>query len=268
MVRNLLKKSNGFMLLCSLSLLMIVMSSCHDAKLKTIVEIANKQCPMDMGEAGKITKITYDGENVVYNFSLNEEMANIKALKANPESIKLSMKTMFQNPSSDVKKMFNLMAECNAGLQMIFTGNNSNDKATCELTPEELKEILNTDVDAEKSDMAKLESQLKMANLQFPMKAGEEITIEKVELSDESVIYICRVDEDLCDINLIEENSEDVKQGIIETLSNKADRPTQLFIKSCLNCNRNIVYRYIGNQSETQYDVVISIPELQDITKE
>ena len=44
-------------------------------------------------------------------------------------------------------------------------------------------------------------------------------------------------------------------------------RQTQLFIKSCVNCDRNIVYRYIGKQSEAQHDVVITVPELKDMLK-
>ena len=48
MAGNLLKKSSGLMLLCSVSLLMIVMTGCQEAKLKTVIGIANKQCPLDM----------------------------------------------------------------------------------------------------------------------------------------------------------------------------------------------------------------------------
>ena len=40
-----------------------------------------------------------------------------------------------------------------------------------------------------------------------------------------------------------------------------------LFIKCCVNCNRNIVYRYIGKQSEDQHDVVITVSELKDLLK-
>ena len=46
MTGNLLKKSSGFILLCSISLLMLVMTGCQEAKLKTVIGVANKQCPM------------------------------------------------------------------------------------------------------------------------------------------------------------------------------------------------------------------------------
>ena len=86
-------------------------------------------------------------------------------------------------------------------------------------------------------------------------------------LNNESVIYLCRLDEDMYDINLIKENHNTVKQGIIEELSGES-QPMQLFIKYCVNCNRNIVYRYIGNQSETQYDVIVTAHELKEILKD
>ena len=50
MTGNLLKKSSGFILLCSISLLMLVMTGCQEAKLKTVIAVANKQCPIDMGD--------------------------------------------------------------------------------------------------------------------------------------------------------------------------------------------------------------------------
>lgn len=267
MVQNLVRKSGRLMLLCSLSLVLILATSCQEAKLKAVIGVANKQCPMDMGQAGKITSITYDGENVVYNFQINEEFANIDALKKNPDSMKESIKAMFRNPAEEVKKMFEMMVDCNAGLQVIFVGDKSGDKATAELTADEIKETLNAKPDESQSELTKLEAQVKMANVQFPMKAGEEIEIEKMELSDESVIYICKVNEDMSDINLMKENAEAVKKGIVATLSNQKDAASQSFLQTCVNCNRDIVYRYIGNQSGNQHDVVITVDEVKEMLK-
>ena len=104
----------------SLSLLMMLTTGCQEIKLKAGIEAANKQCPIDMGETGKITSIVYDGENVVYTFYLNEEAANIKTLQKNPESMKTSLKIMFQNPNKEVKSLLDLVVKCKAGLQMIY----------------------------------------------------------------------------------------------------------------------------------------------------
>lgn len=267
MVRNLSKKSYGFMLVCSLSLLLMLTTSCQESKLKAVIEIANKQCPMNMGESGKITSIVYDGSNVVYTFHMNEAVTNIKVLKSNPESMKESVQIMFQNPSKEVKALLELVVKCNAGLKMDFIGNESGEKATCELTTEELKNIFNADSDESKSDLAKLNAQLKMANLQFPVQAGEGIVVEKIELIDDAVVYQCVVDEDLCEIQQIEENAKDVKEGIVETLSDQTDQAVQVFIKTCVACDKNIAYRYIGKESGEHYDVVVTVPELKKMLK-
>ena len=232
MTGNLLKKSSGFILLCSISLLMLVMTGCQEAKLKTVIGVANKQCPIDMGAVGTITSIIYDGNNVVYTLNMNEEITNIKILKDNPESMK-------------------------------FVGNKSGEQAVCELTAEELKEVINTNADPAQSGQTKLEAQLKMANLQFPMQASEEVIVEKIEVIGESVVYICSVDEELCPISQIEENAAEVKEGIVSTLASQTDPATQIFIKTCIDNNKSIAYRYIGKESGQQYDVIIPLSDLK-----
>lgn len=267
MIQKLVKKYNGLMLLCSLSLLIALTTSCQEAKLKAAIAIAQKQCPISLGEVGEISSITYGNSKVVYTFSMNEEYTNIDVFQKNPEMLKSSVKTMFANPDKNVKEMLELVIQCDASLKLIYVGKDSGKKATCEIMAAELKDLLNSKQDKSESDQAKLKSQIEMANLQFPMKASEEVTIEKMELTNESAIYICRVDEELCDINSIEKNSETIKQDVIETLSDKADLATQRFLEVCLKCNKNLVYRYIGNQTGNQYDVVISLTELKEITQ-
>ena len=100
MERNLLKKSYGFVLLCSLLLLTLSISSCQESKLKAVVAIANKQCPMDMGEVGTITSIIYDGSNVVYTLNMNESITDIAILKDNPESMKAVSYTHLTLPTN------------------------------------------------------------------------------------------------------------------------------------------------------------------------
>ena len=233
------------------------MTGCQEAKLKTVIGVANKQCPIDMGAVGTITSIIYDGNNVVYTLNMNEEITNIKILKDNPESMKSSITMMFQNPAADVKEMLKLMAKCNSGLHMIFVGNKSGEQAVCELTAEELKEVINTNADPAQS------GQLKMANLQFPMQASEEVIVEKIEVIGESVVYICSVDEELCPISQIEENAAEVKEGIVSTLASQTDPATQIFIKTCVDNNKSIAYRYIGKESGQQYDVIIPLSDLK-----
>lgn len=265
-MQNILSKLNKAVILCALLLAMGLMSSCQKTKLKTMVEITNKQCPMSLGEVGEITSIAYDGDNVVYTFSMNEEMINFEVLKENPGSIKASIATMFQNPSPNVKEMLDLVVKCQSGIQFIYRGKSSGEEVRCRMTPDELKDIMNKEVDAAESDLAKLEMQLKMANLQFPLQASEEVTIEKVLLSDESVVYTCRINEKACDIQTLTDRKDNVKEEIAKTLSDKSNAAMQLFIKYCLNCNKNIVYRYVGDQSGKQCDVLFSTSELKELT--
>ena len=75
----------------------------------------------------------------MYTFYLNEEAANIKTLQKNPESMKTSLKIMFQNPNKEVKSLLDLVVKCKAGLQMIYIGKDSGEQVVCELTTDEIK---------------------------------------------------------------------------------------------------------------------------------
>ena len=87
-MEKLVRRPNAVILFISLSLLMMLTTGCQEIKLKAGIEAANKQCPIDMGETGKITSIVYDEENVVYTFYLNEEAANIKIDDADVANLK------------------------------------------------------------------------------------------------------------------------------------------------------------------------------------
>lgn len=71
------------------------------------------------------------------------------------------------------------------------------------------------------------------------------------------------MDEELCPISQIEENAAEVKEGIVSTLASQTDPATQIFIKTCVENNKNITYRYIGKDSGKQYDVVIPVSDLK-----
>ena len=71
------------MLLACLSLVLLTGCS-QKSKLKLAIELADKQCPMDMGASGEISSITFDGSDVVYVLLMNESFLNIDALKENP----------------------------------------------------------------------------------------------------------------------------------------------------------------------------------------
>lgn len=262
---NLIKTSHRFMLLSSLSLLMIL-AGCQNNKLQKAIENANKQCPISMGETGEISSIVYDGQHVVYTLSINENVTNLEPLKANPASFKALIKIMLQNPTPDTKELFMLMIKSNAELHVTYVGKDSGSKLTCELTTDDLKSILDTKDHSPENELAKLKLHIEMANLDLPIQVNKETRLEEVLLTDKSVIYISRIDEAGYSLSKLKESATDIKQSIIEALSS-SDQVTHEFIKNCISCSRDIIYRYAGNQSGEQYDVTITIADLKEIIK-
>ena len=72
------------MLLACLSLVLLTGCS-QKSKLKLAIELADKQCPMDMGTVGEISGITFDGTDVIYNMLMNEDYLDLNALEKNPD---------------------------------------------------------------------------------------------------------------------------------------------------------------------------------------
>ena len=56
---------------------------------------------------------------------------------------------------------------------------------------------------------------------------------------------------------------KEVKEGIVSTLASQTDPATQIFIKTCVDNNKSIAYRYIGKESGQQYDVIIPLSDLK-----
>ncbi|HJD75336.1 MAG TPA: hypothetical protein K8W04_04670 [Bacteroides reticulotermitis] len=264
-MQNLIKKSHVFMLLSALSLFMILVG-CQQSKLKEAIENANKQCPITLGETGEISSIVYDGQNVIYTLSINEALTDMEALKANPESLKTSIMLMLQDPTTDTKDLFTLMVQSKAGLHVTYIGKDSGSKLTCELTHDELKGTLDTQVDSPENDLANLKSHLEIASRELPIQVNKDTRLEEVQLTDKSVIYVSHIDEAGYSLSKIKDSSIAIKRNIIETLST-AGQATHVFINNCVSCDRDIIYRYVGSQSGDHYDVTISIPELKDIIK-
>lgn len=54
------------------------------------------ECPMSMGTIGEVTSIELEDGNVVFNYSVNENVVNIDFLNENPDMMKRNAAMMFK----------------------------------------------------------------------------------------------------------------------------------------------------------------------------
>lgn len=265
-MQSIIKNSAKVMLLACVSLIMLTGCSDKKSQLKLGIQIANKQCPIKAGAAGEVTSITFDDKDVIYTMSLDEDYANLEALEKNPESMKSAVSAMFRNPQGDIKKMLDLVVETNSGIKFIYKGKTSGKEVECYLTTEDLKSLLDSKMSAEESAQKKLEELVNVTNVSCPVTIDEATVLEKLVIEADDVVYIYKINEEAVDMDALKGNKEQMKQGIKGSL-NVSDPALKAFLEACLNDNKNLAYRYVGDTSGDTMECVFSVSELKELLK-
>ncbi|MDE5849808.1 MAG: serine/threonine protein kinase [Muribaculaceae bacterium] len=129
---------------------------------------------------------------------------------------------------------------------------------------EEIAEVVEVeDESVADKNLRFLKSVIVEANKQFPQKADEGLTITKVFLEGDYIVYIAECDEDVLDMDLLEENKREIKDVIKENLSSSADSDVRMLRNTCIKANKGIAYKYVGDTSGKSFTVRIPVSELE-----
>ena len=243
---------------------MAVLVSCGESKLKTIVETANSDCPVSMGNMGEVTSIEYVDGNVVYNLSVNESIIDIDALNENPKLMKKGVLAMLNSSDADndTKELVKALEEADAGLIFRYHGSKSGKTASVSLSRNDITDMkVSADNGESSSPLEALEAEVEITNAQCPTDIGDGLQIAAVAISGDYVVYTITVDENDISIAALAENKAEVKKAIKEELD-KDDDDMQTFIELCKKCGKGVAYRYTGDTSGKTLTVKISASEL------
>lgn len=250
---------NKNIFLTTLVALVTLLASCGESKLQKIVEASNMECPMSMGTLGEVTSIELEDGNVVFNYSVNENIVNIDFLNENPDLIKQNAAMMFKNQSGEMRKMFEAIEEGNAGLIMRYKGRTSGKVASISLSRKDIEDIDGSD--DEKDPVAILEGQVEITNAQYPMQIADGMSITHVAIENDYVVYNVVCDEEIYSIDVFNANKSQVKEEILNSFYEN-DPSIALFVKFCREADKGIAYKYIGDDSGNTCTIKISVSEL------
>lgn len=249
-----------FFQLFVLVVVMVSLASCGESKLQKTVKEVNKECPISMGVVGEISSLEYKDGNVVFNYLINEDITNIDALKGNEEMMKRSVVTTFSNSTGDTKNMIDELVKEGAGLILNFKGKDSGKTVTLNLTKDEIVSIGEKD-EKDADPLAVLQEQIKVTNAQCPVALDKGMTMEGVSFEGNNVVYRIVVDESVYSMDDIISNKEASKIAVKASLEN--DRATAAFVKFCVNAERGLAYKYVGNKSGKSCLIEFSVSELR-----
>lgn len=239
--------------------LVTLFASCGESKLQKIVKDTNLECPISMGTFGEVTSIELEDGNVVFNYSVNEDIVNIDFINENPDMMKHNTAMMLNNHTGGKNALFDALVEENAGLLIRYKGMSSGKIASISLSKKDIAELCNSTEETVPEEV--LEAQVEMTNAQCPMQVDLGMVITHLSIEGDCVVYNVECDENYYSIETIRSNKELAKQGIKNSIDTN-DPTMSMFIKICKDAEKGIAYKYIGNTSGDACIIKISISEL------
>lgn len=100
------------------------------------------------------------------------------------------------------------------------------------------------------------------ANAECPEQIEEGLTMTEVKLEDGDLVYVIELDETVGTINELKLGAAFLRPVMAAQLTAKNDPDIVELINLVKEAKADIVYRFIGSQSENQFDMTFSHSEL------
>ena len=237
---------------------LLTFSGCTNKKIQALVDESNKSFPMQMSEGVMAIGLDLEGDNIVFKYIVKEDAMNLDAVENDKESMKSSLSHMLNNGSS--RKLVEISADEGVGLIFEYKVYDSDRVIRIEMSPDEVKQILNTPSSPE----SRLKALIDNTTLQLPLKIDEGLIFTKINNDENNVIYVYEIDEDKVSLSSIKKNIKNVKDAVVEELKGQ-NVAEKTFMKAVVENNKGLVYQYVGNVSNKTVDVVITLDELKQI---
>lgn len=258
-----MKKFINLFLIVFLAITAVSCGNPYSKVLKAQIEAGQKHCPMSLGMVGKISKMSYDEDNRIVNFTitLNKSVSDIKDLQEDPESARQTLILALQK--GDMKKLVEMMADADAGLKVTYKNRGSKDEFVIDLSADDIKHIKDNPLSEEETNKLLLKTQLQKERNKLPAKIAQGLKVVAIDDNGSVLVYTCDVDEDLYDIDEMGADKEGLKDNMRKMMKDKAMRKQAEILSSL---NKGFEYKYVGNKSGKSVPVTFTAAELKEIT--
>lgn len=253
-----------FLLMATLAFVAVSCKSDSDRaknELEKMAKEANEDCPFSIGMVGEITSIEFDGQNLVFYASADEDFVDLDVLEQNPELAKEgAFQSLFSNADADnTKKLMEELEKANAGLRVVYKGQTSGRTVSFTISYDELKKRSDNPSEAMDPDEF-LEQNVRVTNNQCPVAVETGIVMQEVFVEGSNVVYLYSMDEDLYDIDQMNENRSEAQALLDDEIRNlERDPAGKSFLDACRNAHKNIIYRYVGSASGKSVDFFVNL---------
>lgn len=102
-----------------------------------VATLTNAQCPMQIDGMTILSSVSLEGNNFVYNYSIDENSISIETFKQNKTAVKANIKQALFAPDPSLKQMISTCKEANIGILYKYVGNVSGNVCIIEISPSE-----------------------------------------------------------------------------------------------------------------------------------
>ncbi len=236
--------------------------------LKTIAEASNKSCPQEV-MGGMIRMLSYKYENNIFELSMEinmGDMFDMTKVSSKPTEAKELIGVMLTNMyKSSAGVIFDEIIKSNARYRTKLSSMFVPNRLIITYTIPELKKLFAKYGKMTHSERV-LTMQVMLINLQAPVVEDEYITMDRLELSETSLIYYETIDDNLLGTpTLKKEDIDELKQALIFSLSLSPAKDN--VINACLNSFRTITYNFTMKYSKNKYVIELKSNDLREILK-
>lgn len=249
----------------NLSLLLMAVSCFNSEsriKLKEGVAEMNQRCPMAYDMATLIGA-TVEDDNVVFNYVINEEKANIKIYQSHPEKAKKYLASLvFTDENAEFT---NLIITAGYGFVARYKGSKTKSEAKLEMTNDDIKYAKQHPQSYDEM----LDWQIELTNSMMPMEVDDYTILNHLDKQGDNVIYYYDVDDQRINMDVLtdEKAMDEFRNGLLAQLTEASSNQSvsRGFMKILRRSGKNLVYQYRGKMTGKEMKITFSNDELREI---
>lgn len=215
-------------------------------RLEKTVEEVSAELPIVLSEYAEFTSLKYIDGNVQMVMTVDDDLVDLKAIKANKPLVKQQLIMAFSNPDSSTQQLMKLLKDEGADLIVIYKGRNSGKSVKVVISADELDETDTDNYDAEEN----LQMQIELANAQCPNELADGLVMDRVYTEGKHVVYHYLTDDNEIDIDLLNDNIDELKKETLNEL--KHDQAVVRFLENVRELNMDVRYVYESYQTGDQ----------------
>ena len=222
------------------------------------------ELPIHLEGLGKVREVDYEGNSVIFRMRIQEDASygmSVIKISENQSLAKEIVSAQIGMMNAQQKEAIKVIAGESFGLKVLISGSSSSRDGIINLTSDEIESALANAQDKSADDFS-LEMVAMTTRLMLPARVDQVTTWTDTRLTDETFEYIYHIDDGSIDLSGIDMGV--LKSEKLTMLSQNMDVMGNV-VKCCKATHRNLVYKYIRNNSNKTILVVLTPTDLDNV---